>query len=164
MSFQKPQIEEFEQCIGNEDYRELASYLDFDFDDFLEGYLLGLAFTGHRWVSEDSEPEPLFSNPGRCISEVVDVESDIWDQLDDETKLQILDDCIGFLMSASDYLEESDSMHDAGSDFHLTRNHHGAGFWDGDWKNGDKLTEIAYGFGGFEIVQYGDSEQLEVIS
>ena len=31
-------------------------------------------------------------------------------------------------------------------DFWLTRNHHGAGFWDGDYANGDKLTEIAQAF------------------
>lgn len=28
----------------------------------------------------------------------------------------------------------------AAHDFWLTRNHHGAGFWDGDWTNGDLLT------------------------
>jgi hypothetical protein len=32
-------------------------------------------------------------------------------------------------------------------DFFLTRNGHGAGFWDGDYKNGEKLTEIAKSFG-----------------
>ena len=36
----------------------------------------------------------------------------------------------------------------AGHDFWLTRNHHGAGFWDrGYGEIGDKLTEIAHGFG-----------------
>ena len=30
----------------------------------------------------------------------------------------------------------------AGHDFWLTRNHHGSGFWDGDWpETGDRLTE-----------------------
>lgn len=32
-------------------------------------------------------------------------------------------------------------------DFFLTRNGHGSGFWDGDYKEGDKLTEIAKSFG-----------------
>jgi hypothetical protein len=37
---------------------------------------------------------------------------------------------------------------DLGHDFWLTRNHHGAGFWDGDWSDGsDVLTEIAEAFG-----------------
>ncbi|MBP6478988.1 MAG: hypothetical protein KA290_14830 [Chitinophagaceae bacterium] len=33
----------------------------------------------------------------------------------------------------------------AGHDLYLTRNRHGAGFWDGDWDElGDKLTEICH--------------------
>ena len=32
-------------------------------------------------------------------------------------------------------------------DFFLTRNGHGAGFWDGDYEKGDELTEIAKSFG-----------------
>tara|TARA_R100001463_G_scaffold71335_2_gene125158 strand:+ start:321 stop:695 length:375 start_codon:yes stop_codon:yes gene_type:complete len=31
-------------------------------------------------------------------------------------------------------------------DFILTINGHGAGFWDGDWKSGNMLTEICEGF------------------
>lgn len=32
-------------------------------------------------------------------------------------------------------------------DFYLTRNGHGAGFWDGDYEKGDELTKIAKSFG-----------------
>lgn len=34
-------------------------------------------------------------------------------------------------------------------DFILTRNHHGAGFWDGDWREpyGAALTQLAHRFG-----------------
>lgn len=32
-------------------------------------------------------------------------------------------------------------------DFFLTRNGHGAGFWDGNYECGDELTAIAEGFG-----------------
>ena len=39
-------------------------------------------------------------------------------------------------------------------DFWLTRNHHGAGFWDGDYENGDALTEIAHEFGEVDLNQY----------
>jgi hypothetical protein len=37
----------------------------------------------------------------------------------------------------------------AGHDFWLTRNHHGAGFWDGDWQEeiGKRLTASAHAFG-----------------
>lgn len=34
-----------------------------------------------------------------------------------------------------------------GHDFWLTRNHHGSGFWDGDWPNGEELTKVAHSFG-----------------
>ena len=33
-----------------------------------------------------------------------------------------------------------------GHNFYLTRQGHGAGFWDGDYKNGDSLTEKAQQF------------------
>ena len=37
----------------------------------------------------------------------------------------------------------------AGHDFWLTRNHHGAGFWDGDYPKeiGKRLTDAAHAFG-----------------
>jgi hypothetical protein len=37
----------------------------------------------------------------------------------------------------------------AGHDFWLTRNRHGAGFWDGDWPEpeGERLTQAAHRFG-----------------
>lgn len=44
---------------------------------------------------------------------------------------------------------EGDEWDYAAHDFILTRNHHGAGFWDGDWHEpwGSKLTELAHSFG-----------------
>lgn len=41
----------------------------------------------------------------------------------------------------------------AGHDFWLTRNHHGAGFWDGDWPEpvGQRLTQAAHTFGGVDL-------------
>lgn len=35
----------------------------------------------------------------------------------------------------------------AGTDFWLTRNHAGAGFWDGNWVEGKALTDAAHAFG-----------------
>ena len=41
--------------------------------------------------------------------------------------------------------EASDLEYLAPHDFYLTRNHHGAGFWDGDWDEfGDPLTELCH--------------------
>lgn len=41
----------------------------------------------------------------------------------------------------------------AGHDFWLTRNRHGAGFWDGDWHEdvADRLTEAARAFGEYDL-------------
>lgn len=49
-----------------------------------------------------------------------------------------------------------DEMGRAGHDFWLTRNGHGAGFWDGDWPKeaGEKLSEAARAFG--ELNPYVD--------
>jgi hypothetical protein len=41
----------------------------------------------------------------------------------------------------------------AGHDFWLTRNRHGAGFWDGDWPEswGDRLTERSHAYGEVDL-------------
>jgi len=56
-------------------------------------------------------------------------------------------------------IDESDSQ--IAHDFWLTRNHHGAGFWDGDYpkKLGEELTKISHEFG--EVFLYrGDDGKL----
>lgn len=62
-----------------------------------------------------------------------------------DTILEMQADCLKFQQLAGDLITGKEEQ--AGHDFWLTRNHHGAGFWDGDWKeNGDKLTELADSF------------------
>lgn len=41
----------------------------------------------------------------------------------------------------------------AGHDLWLTRNRHGAGFWDGDWPKdvGQRLTDLAHAAGGIDL-------------
>ena len=46
---------------------------------------------------------------------------------------------------------DDDADVSAGHDFLLTRNGHGAGFWDGDWKEGEALTAIADSFPGIAL-------------
>lgn len=60
---------------------------------------------------------------------------------------QIKKDCAAFLEAAEDMIDGEYSQ--AGHDFWLTRNGHGAGFWDGDWDEevGEKLTELSKKFG-----------------
>ncbi len=56
-------------------------------------------------------------------------------------------DCLAFYSRTACYLSD-DEIEEAGYDFWLTRNNHGAGFWDGDWpKYGEMFDRIAKGFG-----------------
>ena len=51
----------------------------------------------------------------------------------------------------------------AGVDFWLTRNHHGAGFWDGDWpgESGHILTAAAHAYGPSDLY-VGDDQMVHV--
>ena len=49
-----------------------------------------------------------------------------------------------FLLDATDYLTQDELDHSPiGHDLWLTIHRHGAGFWDGDYENGEKLTELS---------------------
>lgn len=62
-----------------------------------------------------------------------------------ESLEKIITDCANFQAIASQW-NATDAQ--AGHDFWLTRNGHGAGFWDGDWpEHGDALTEWSKTFG-----------------
>lgn len=61
-------------------------------------------------------------------------------------------DCDRFRELAGARLDEHDDETDAAHDFWLTRNGHGAGFWDGDWPtHGDALDTLCKTFGECEI-------------
>ena len=88
-----------------------------------------------------------------------------WDDLEDvthriKTDPRVIQDCERFIAGNYDTLKaliEDGSCPDwasHGHDFHLTRDHHGAGFWDrGYGEAGDLLTELAeeYGEGSHEF-------------
>jgi hypothetical protein len=77
----------------------------------------------------------------------------------DETLAKIVADCERFQTENDELITEENALRygpdcnsasaRAGHDFWLTRNGHGAGFWDGDWEEsaGKKLTEAAHAFG-----------------
>lgn len=69
----------------------------------------------------------------------------------DETKQQMASDCASFQEKAWDDISENEKG--AGHDFWLTRNGHGAGFWDGDWPEpqATQLTELSKKFGEFDL-------------
>lgn len=52
-----------------------------------------------------------------------------------------------FILDATDHLTQDELNNSPiGHDLWLTIHGHGAGFWDGDYKNGEKLTEICKQF------------------
>ncbi len=77
--------------------------------------------------------------------EPLDANYDI-DDLAPETLASITEDCVAFQRDNADYIGNDGEQ--AGHDFWLTRNGHGAGFWDGDWEHeaGERLTAASHAF------------------
>ena len=96
------------------------------------------------------------------------IECAVWTEheitCDDDTTLsesclrQMVKDCADFQESHSDLLDQCENDGQAGHDFWLTRNRHGAGFWDGDYPEpiGAKLTEASHAFGSAELYEAED--------
>jgi hypothetical protein len=106
-------------------------------DEFIDGYL-----TCALWSSTDeSTPSggyPLDQNYGP-------------DDIAPESRAKMEEDCKAFLAANLDDIP-ADKMGAAGHDFWLTRNGHGAGFWDrghGYYPEGagQRLTDAAHTFG-----------------
>lgn len=97
------------------------------------------------WSSTDSEGVPLDA------SKYSDAE------FTEAAKERIRKDCSEFLARIQPILDALDGsvlnsmpdMEHIAHDFWLTRNHHGAGFWDGDYPDavGKELTRISHTFG-----------------
>lgn len=99
------------------------------------------------WSSLDND-QPLDSNHDE-------------DDIDRGTATQMCLDCVNFLLQNARTIQEAIDKNAvrfgpdygpwgrAGHDFWLTRNGHGAGFWDGDWDEpfDDQLTAAAKRFG-----------------
>lgn len=74
-----------------------------------------------------------------------------------QTLAKMIEDCAAFQRDNAADLEGHDSAH-AGHDFWLTRNHHGAGYWDGDYPEpiGKRLTDAAHVWGTVDLVVGND--------
>jgi len=101
------------------------------------------------------------------------VEALLWSELDDtkdvyttfegceheldDNALAAIDQTCGEFWSLLDRLCFTDHAR-AGHDFCLTRNRHGAGFWDGDWPEplATKLTKHAHAAGEMNLVRIDD--------
>lgn len=96
------------------------------------------------WSSTDDNDQPLDRNYSAA-------------DIDADTLSKMVADCARF-QAENDLSERGDSQ--AAHDFWLTRNGHGAGFWDGDWPHtGDTLTAAAKAYG--EVLLYvGDDGRI----
>lgn len=124
-------------------------------DDFTRAYL-----TCALWASTDDTDEPL------------DAAYSI-DDFSTTAMQRSIDDCTKFQGEAAPWLAQAYASEVyvcgepynpgcAGHDFWLTRNDHGAGFWDrGLGTIGDKLTEAAHGFG--EVNLCVENRQVEYL-
>jgi hypothetical protein len=95
---------------------------------FLDGYIECAI-----WASTDADGEPLDA------------------ELSEETRATMARECAVFESKNRALLdqanEEGQSDEYLGHDFWLTRNHHGAGFWDRGLSIGDALTAAAHAAG-----------------
>lgn len=86
------------------------------------------------------------------VGEHLDDDCD-FDDVAPDTLAEMREDVHSFVQSASDILERTDiSEEQTGHDLWLTRNHHGAGFWDrGLGADGEALTVMAHSMGSVDL-------------
>lgn len=112
----------------------------------VEAYLECALWAGLDWAEEDTNPEPLDASYSVA---------DVSDEARAETAREVADFCEA---NAEDLAEIAPEM--IGHDFYLTRNGHGAGFWDrGLGEIGDRLTSAAHAYGTSELYA-GDDGKL----
>lgn len=85
------------------------------------------------WSETDDADEPFNTTKGP-------------DDLAGECAARVAADCASFYWRALPWLGAWNAEQ-AGHDLHLTRNGHGAGFWDRGLPHGDRLSEIAQQYG-----------------
>ena len=99
-------------------------------DEFIQAYIEAMYFTD---TGDSGQPEA-------------------GSELCSEFKRESVIDCLSFYGRTACYLSD-DEIVQAGHDFWLTRNGHGAGFWDGDWITyGDMFTKISECYGEVDSV------------
>lgn len=96
--------------------------------------------------------EALYFTDTSVLPDETEIPADA--KLADETEAYLRADCLSFWRRFECYVEAADeTAGNAGHDFWLTRNGHGAGFWDGDWPKpyAKILTDGAVAYGEFEV-------------
>lgn len=93
------------------------------------------------WCTMDDDGNPLDQN--YTISNI-----------SPSTLKEMIEDCQQFQEDHWDDIVND--LERAGMDFWLTRNRHGAGFWDGDWPGdvGKRLTNACRSYGSYDLYVY----------
>lgn len=97
-------------------------------------------FEAALWSSTDDQGEPLDS--GRAISDIAPTE-----------RRKAMRDCLNFIDANHRALSRAGSAEQNGHDYWLTRNGHGAGFWDRGYHKdiGKALTDAAHADGSCDL-------------
>ena len=123
-----------------------------DIEDMVAGYIECAVWAGLDWsdMDESDNPRHLDENYGA-------------DDVAPEALATIRDECAQFVDECSDDLAATGAdMGQHGHDFYLTRNGHGAGFWDRGYGDaGDRLSDAAKAWGTSELYA-GDDGALYV--
>jgi len=117
-------------------------------DEFTRAYIEAALWSSND-ESDESGGEPMDRNYDQ---------SDI----DADTLAEMVTDCERFQRENIEHIAWDNLAHfphrystheRAGHDFWLTRNGHGAGFWDGDWNEpaASELTKASESFGGYDL-------------
>lgn len=108
--------------------------------DFVIAYFECALWSSTEWDEEGNAGEPLDANYGI-------------DDIHPVTKRAGMRDCISFVTVYGDLLDQVGDYASHGHDFWLTRNHHGAGFWDRGYEEiGEQLTKAAKGYGRADMI------------
>lgn len=102
--------------------------------------------TATLWSSFDDSDTPLNQN-----YDLSDISPELYRKIEE--------DCTAFFAEWGEKIEDEEQ---AGHDFWLTRNHHGAGFWDRDnlpEPLRTELTDASHKFGEVDLY-VGDNEQI----
>lgn len=124
-----------------------------ELDNFTRAYLECAAWAStHTYVDDDGNELETVS-----IDDVMNDDGAEWAP---ETIAQAAADCHDFQEANADLLAQAGSAEQNGHDFWLTRNGHGAGFWDRGYPGtlGDDLSKAAKAYGECDLYLGGDGK------
>lgn len=106
-----------------------------DLDPFLRGYVIAALFT--------TDP----NGPGGCEYSTSGRPEELFPRIPEEFLTQAREDCADFQTAQADLLKQAGDEEQNGTDFWLTRNGHGAGFWDRGYDVGRELSDACKPYG-----------------